>query len=347
MENIVTLKYTHECEELWDDFVKNGVLGTIYHTRKFINYHPNNRFTDNSILLFKEDELICVVPACKKKQVIPGTTYNSDGDIIIDPDEFSTFNQKASTPYFSYLGATYGGPVFLKKYFQTRYVSIMIDKIMQYYNNEIEFRLANNIYFEDNIFMVYSLLGAKLRMIPEMSWYIKTNDEFIDNIQNKRNRSNLIKAIEDPSILCYKTLDDNKYKLFYSILEKNLSDNHMSIPTHTLHELLLLKSILENNASLYIVEKDETMLGGVYVVKVTSVCWYTFYISRNIDINNSSLAIPYLMYTIANDAKKEGVKYLDYGITTEDRGKILNSGLADFKERSLGGTANSRFLFVK
>lgn len=349
MDNLIICKYDDKYEAIWDDFVKVAVLSTIYHTRKFINYHPKDRFDDNSILLFLKDELICVVPACKQKEiynVCKPIVVDENGDIDIDPSEFTSSHiQKKPNNYFSYLGATYGGPVFLRKYFETRYIDIIIKKIFTYYNNKIEFRLANNIYFDDNIFMVYSLLSSKLRMVPELSWYINTDDDFINKINNRRNKSSLLKMINNDNITCFQTQCVNDYNSFYSILEKNLSLRHDTNPTHTHEEFLRLKEILGDDASLYIVKEGNNILGGVYVIKVTKLCWYTFYISKNIDADNNA-AVPYLMYTISNDAKKENVKYLDYGICTENKGTLLNVGLADFKERTLGGISNARYLFL-
>ena len=58
------------------------------------------------------------------------------------------------------------------------------------------------------------------------------------------------------------------------------------------------------------------------------------------------MSIIYLMYTISNDAKKENVKYIDYGISTENCGKLINNGLSDYKESSLCGISNYRYLFL-
>jgi hypothetical protein len=151
--------------------------------------------------------------------------------------------------------------------------------------------------------------------------------------------------INDKNVVCSKTTDIYDYNSFYSILEKNLSLRHNTSPTHSRQEFLQLKEILHDNAMLYIVKQHNYILGGVYVIKVTKSCWYTFYISKNIDSENNA-SIPYLMYTISNDAKKENVKYLDYGICTENQGTLLNTGLADFKQRTLGGISNARYLFL-
>ena len=53
------------------------------------------------------------------------------------------------------------------------------------------------------------------------------------------------------------------------------------------------------------------------------------------------------MYNIAIKAKNNNVKYLDFGICTENNGEIINSGLSDFKEDSFGGISSYRYLFVR
>jgi hypothetical protein len=321
LENLIIIKYEENYENIWDDFVFNGAFGTVYHTRKFIKYHPKERFIDTSILMYYKEILICVLPCCKQNNIATN---------------------------FSYLGATYGGPVFNKKYTKIKCMKIIIDKIFDFYNNNIEFRIANDIYFENSIFNLYYLLSNKLRIKPELSWYIKTEDTFINNVKNKRNKSYLSKMIDNEEMRCFSTNNDDDYMNYYNILKQNLKIRFNTEPTHTLDEFLSIKKILDTKQSLYIVKnKENTILGGVYIIKVTDICWYTFYISKNIDYKKPNMSILYIIHNISKDSEKEGVKYIDYGISTENKGELLNIGLSDYKESSLGGIPNSRYLFYK
>jgi hypothetical protein len=156
----------------------------------------------------------------------------------------------------------------------------------------------------------------------------------------------LNKQLKDKSIICDYSNENNDYVIFHNILTKNLNTNHNTNPTHSLDEFLKVKEILKDKQRLYLIRNKENVLGGVYIIKVTSQCWYSFYISRNIQLENSSISVMYLMYKISNDAKKENVKYVDYGISTEECGKVINEGLTEYKENSLGGTSNYRYLFL-
>jgi len=311
------IKYNNSYLNIWEDFCENALFSTIYHTRKFISYHPENRFEDESILIYEDKELVCILPCCKK------------GD-----------------NYFSYLGATYGGPVISKKYSKIKYMEIIINKIFEYYDNKIEFRIANDIYFKESIYSLYFLLSQKNKIYTELSWYIRSDNNFIDSISHKRNKNYFLKILSNKDIICNYSDNEEDYINFYNILNKNLKINHDSNPTHSLDEFLKIKNLLKDKQRLYLVKNKNDILGGVYVIKVTDQCYYTFYISRNIDLDKSDVSIIYSMYKISEDAQKENVKYIDYGITTENYGKLINVGLSDYKESSLGGISNYRYLFL-
>ena len=58
--------YTPADEEQWDKFIlTRSMNGTFLQTRKFINYHPQDRFIDRSLCIRKGSELVAVVLACE------------------------------------------------------------------------------------------------------------------------------------------------------------------------------------------------------------------------------------------------------------------------------------------
>jgi len=77
-------KFLEEQSDLWETMVENANNGTIFHTRKFIGYHPQGRFTDHSLIFNKKDKPFVLLPAAEriidnKKYLIshPGTSYGS------------------------------------------------------------------------------------------------------------------------------------------------------------------------------------------------------------------------------------------------------------------------------
>lgn len=317
MENYKIVNYVDTLIEEWDEFIETSVNGTVYQSRRFLCYHDKRKFEDFSILIYKKEELVCVLPCCK------------NGD-----------------KYFSHKGATYGGPAFSEKVYNVLDLNDIITLIFQHYNNNIEFRIANAIYNSINNDVLLYLLGRKMQICPELAWYIDANYDIVENIKNNRNKQLFIKMLKDEKIECRKFARDEDYIDFYNMLSKNLHDKHNTCPTHKIDELITLKNLLLNKQSLYLLKKNNTLYGGVYVIKANKNCWYTFYIAKNYDIKNN-MSIVYLMKQIQTDARNENVSYIDYGITTENCGETLNVGLSEFKEFTLGGKSSCRYTLLK
>ena len=50
-------------DKQWDEFVGQSDNGTMFHTRKFLSYHPNKRFKDASFVILKKGTLYSVFSA--------------------------------------------------------------------------------------------------------------------------------------------------------------------------------------------------------------------------------------------------------------------------------------------
>ena len=59
-------KFIEEQSDLWEKMVKEANNGTIFHTRRFLGYHPPERFTDHSLILYKKDKPFVLFPAAEK-----------------------------------------------------------------------------------------------------------------------------------------------------------------------------------------------------------------------------------------------------------------------------------------
>ena len=64
---IKVIKFSESKKNKWDSFVNSSNNGTIFHLRKFLSYHPKDRFIDHSLLFYKRAKLIGVIPAAVKK----------------------------------------------------------------------------------------------------------------------------------------------------------------------------------------------------------------------------------------------------------------------------------------
>ena len=77
-------KFSKNNYAAWDSFVLEANNGTLFHLRKFLSYHPEDRFKDHSVEIYKKNSLLSVFPAAdiiinNKKMLTshPGSSYGS------------------------------------------------------------------------------------------------------------------------------------------------------------------------------------------------------------------------------------------------------------------------------
>ena len=69
----------------WDDYVLKSPGGTIFHTARFLSYHPAARFEFMNLAVGEGDDLVCVLPG--------GRVSTGEGSVFRSP-----------------VGASFGGP---------------------------------------------------------------------------------------------------------------------------------------------------------------------------------------------------------------------------------------------
>ena len=65
--SIIISKFKEKEEKKWDDFIDQSNNGTLFHKRKFLNYHPSGRFLDHSLIFEKRGNIIGLLPGVLKK----------------------------------------------------------------------------------------------------------------------------------------------------------------------------------------------------------------------------------------------------------------------------------------
>ena len=81
---ITVRKFTAKDTKDWDDFVKRSNNGTLFHSRRFLGYHPEDKFHDHSLIFHKKEKVIGILPAAliveNGKNILashPGTSVGS------------------------------------------------------------------------------------------------------------------------------------------------------------------------------------------------------------------------------------------------------------------------------
>jgi hypothetical protein len=309
------LRYDDSKNNEWDAFVGSEALGTLYHTRRFLEYHPTDRFQDASILVYSDKQLACVLPCCRRGE-----------------------------RYFSHSGATFGGPVIRRDLCRARHIFPLVQAIVDHYKGKIDLRLASQVYhINSEPSLVWCAFGLHGSVRFELSWYTETSVQLVDKMRNKKNRKELAKLVTDPGMNVSVAVDDAQYAAFHALLSEVLLVKHGTAPTHLLSELLEFRQRLTARQSLHILEHKGLLIAGVFVLHVTDNAWYTVYPVSRDGGNGAALAL--CIQHVLDAAHREGVNYLDYGISTEDRGTHVNLGLSVFKQDTLCGKPHARYLF--
>ena len=314
MMEINIVRYNDSFENKWDDFIeKESLNGTFLQSRNFLNYHPKERFKDHSLIVLKGTNTIAaLIPACE-----------------IEED-----NKKI---LYSHMGSTFGGIIVNKNSYNIKHIEEIIKKLETYCIenkfNEIILKNSSALFCKDRMDLIdYFLFKNNYNYYDELSFYIDCNkikEDVISSFSSGRRRDYRYSLKND---LSFKKLEsDNKIADFYNLLLRNLKKFDKK-PVHSLDEILEFKnSRLKDIVEFYGAYYQNSMLAGTMVFKFNRQVFHTQYLASD-QTKLSLYPMEFLNTNLIKIAKGQGYEYFSFGISTEEHGKILNEGLALFKE---------------
>lgn len=304
---MITVKRFNNNSSAWDNFVSSANNGTLFHTRRFLNYHHEGRFNDHSLEFYKKGKLVGVFPAAliesgDQRQLVshPGASVGS----FVVPEDLAFADALEMVEQL----VDYSKRENLDGIKLTQTPTIYSKRLSHY----IDFALQKN-----------GFLYAK-REISSILFLEKSIDENLSKFKSTH-RTAVRKA--EKSGVVVKETDD--FASFYEILKKNLSIRHDVKPTHSLNELLHLKELFPDKINLFGAYIEEKMVAGVINFIATENVVLAFYISHNEDFQEVR-PINLLFYKIFEWAIQKKYNVFDFGIFTVN--EEPNMGLARFKE---------------
>ncbi len=304
--HLTTELFRQEFAPEWDRFIAESENGTIFHTRRFLGYHPQGRFKDHSLVIKSRDKI---------KALFPATEVQLDKDKTL----------------VSHRGSSYGGFVYrdlgirdafnivhnLKEHAReqgfTRVILTLPPLVyMKRYSNYIDFALLQNgfRYMKREISSVLQLPAASADILPMFKPEARTATR--KSIKNE---------------ISIRKCDD--YERYYEILKHNLALRHHVNPTHTLAELQKLVEIFPDKIHLWGAYLQETMIAGVVNFICNDNVVLAFYISDDKSYQ-AYRPVNNLFYHIFQWAIDAGYTFYDFGIFTVNMEP--NWGLGKFKE---------------
>lgn len=306
-------KYSDEYKNMWDQFVENKSRnGTFLQTRRFIEYHPAERFEDSSIMIFKGNELIAIVLACR---------------IIEDNRQI----------FYSHKGSTYGGIIISDHVYKTTILEQLVLEFEEWCrrNNfdSIVLKMTPSILCNKKMELFdYFMYKLDYSQNSELNFYLpleKYKEDILVNFTSGKRRDYRYSIKNN---LLFKKLDfDNEVKNYYFILNENLTQLGLTC-IHTCDELLEFKNErIKDEVEFYGVFYRNEMIAGSMIFIFNYKIMHTQYLS-SLEKYRNLYSMDFLIYNLIQEAVKKHMEYLTFGICTENKGKYLNMGLSRFKE---------------
>ncbi len=299
------VQYTNQVASEWDAFVRESKNGTFLLQRNFMDYH-SDRFADCSLMIYDGDVLQAVFPA------------NFDA---------------ASRTVHSHEGLTYGGLVMDCELTQTQVLEIMHDICLWY----LDYLQATRLVYKP-IPYIYSTLPAEedLYVLFRMGARLKARGASsvvaLDNpLRMRKLRLRGAKRAIDNDLYIDRMNDGDWATLseYWTLLSEVLMEHHGVKPVHTFEEMQMLMSRFPQEIRLFLVRRERRIVAGCVVFVMKCVA-HVQYIAAGAEGRELG-ALDLLFRHLINERFKQ-MNYLDFGISTENDGAILNAGLIFQKE---------------
>ena len=294
-------KYTESDKNLWDHFISSSKNGNFLFLRDYMDYHKD-RFIDHSFIFWKKNKPIAVLPANEK-----GNELNSHG------------------------GLTFGGLIMGAE--------IRVAEVLEIFELLCNYCISNG--FQSIIYKVipsvfcnypaeedlYALFRHNAQLIKrEISSVLSLQENKIRFSEGKR------QSVAKCEKIGLQIVESNDFSAYWILLEEVLSKYNVK-PVHSLQEITYLKSKMPDKIKLYEARLNNSLLAGIVIYDYGRVV-HTQYMASSLEGRNIG-ALDYVNYMLINHFYCNR-QYYSWGISTEEGGKILNTGLIQQKEM-MGG----------
>ncbi len=305
------IPFAAQHEQIFDAFITASRNGTIFHTRRFLAYHPAGKFQDASLLFFDGEKLVAVLPAAAKeengkKMLVshPGASY---GGLVLGEDISVTETGELMDSLIAYARAQkYAGISFL------RLTPASLQKS----------------YSEDPLYWAFQqgFRMTRCEMDGAIDFSGMKEDQVLALLSGKCR--NMVRQAERAKI---EVRLSNDFDSFWPILESVLALRHGAKPTHTLAEIQKLHSLLPDGFRCLGAYREGKMVGGIVLVTIHQQALYTLYMGQEYTAQQHH-PIHLLLVEAMRLAIREKRRVLHLGVSTEDGGTKVNEGLFFFKE---------------
>ncbi|RUL63460.1 GNAT family N-acetyltransferase [Dyella dinghuensis] len=280
----------------WDALVGRSRNGNFLHLRGYMDYHAE-RFVDASLVIERDGDIEAVFPAnLRGTEVVShaGLTY---AGLIATP----ALRAESTLSVFQQVG--------------DHYRALGVERIV--------YKAIPHVFHqspaEEDLYALHRL-GARLKR-RDISSVISLQDPFHFTDGRKQSIGKARKA-------GVRIQTGGDIAEFHALLTETLRKHH-AVPTHNLQELRLLQSRFPQNIVLHEAHVGDELHAGVLVYDFGKAV-HTQYMASSEDGRRSE-ALSFLLAELINTVYADR-KYFSFGISSEEEGTQLNSGLIAQKE---------------
>ena len=306
--------YSPNDTDTWDDFCKDSLQATLLHTRRFLSYH-GDRFSDRSSIIEEDGKWVGLFPAALSP---------IDSSLVV-----------------SHPGITYGGVLHQGSLRGERMIETL-EEIKQHYTGQgftrLIYKVVPTFYHlapaQDDLYALFRLGAQRTRC--DLSCTIDLQHRLPISERRRRSLKKAIKAGVE-------VVDGNQYlSSLWEALTENLARKHDLTPVHNLDEIKLLAERFPEDIRCVCGVINGKVVAGTLLF-ITPTTYHAQYIASS-EAGYDVSALDMIFEHCIEAAQQMGKQWFDFGVSTENSGSILNSGLYRFKsEFGAGGTVHEFF----
>lgn len=303
--------YTAKLKVLWDSFIDTSKNGIFMFKRDFMDYHAD-RFIDNSLLFYSDEELLALLPLSRHDNVLK-----------------------------SHGGLTFGGfisSINMKQCKMNECVKALIDYLKKRDFKALEYKKVPHIYYEipsdEDIYALWLHKAVVAKVEPS------TTINLHRPIKMSKGRKAQISRAKREGV---EVVESSDFEAFIALENEILAKFHNAKATHSGAELGLLAHRFPKNIKLYVARQSGGELLAGVLVFVYKTMVHTQYMASS-DKGREIGALDLVISTLL-DTYKANKLHFDFGISTENNGLVLNEGLIAQKE-SFGARVVAHSVFA-
>jgi hypothetical protein len=281
----------------WDEFVDGAKNATFLFRRDYMEYHAD-RFVDASLLVLRAGKLAAVIPANRR-----------GGDWV------------------SHGGLTYGGVVCDERMSAEAMLAIF-DALLEHLRasgvERVVYKPVPHIYHaypaEEDLYALFRA-GARLARRD-----LGSSIEMASRYALAKGRRGAVKKSERGEI---EVGESRGFEAFMELETRLLEAKYGAKPVHSGAEIRRLAERFPRNIRLFTAQRNGELLGGTVIYETPRVA-HAQYIASS-DAGREIGALDRLFAWLLDEVYAEK-RYFDFGISTEEEGRVLNHGLIDNKE---------------